>query len=105
MPRPKKFPPRQQGYQRMYGESNGNSRLREYQVAEIRARYARGESVATLAETYSVSVSTVFQVVARKTWRHVATDGLSPRRIVTGPTGALALLVGGGGQLHIQADA
>ena len=54
------------------GSRNGEAKLTERQVAEIRARAAQGELQRVLAAEYSVSRPTISRVVSREGWRHVA---------------------------------
>jgi hypothetical protein len=54
------------------GSRSGQAKLTEEQVQEIRYRYEQGEAGLNLALAFSVSPSTISQVVLRKTWRHVA---------------------------------
>ena len=54
------------------GESSGNSKLTEAEVAAIRKAYATGRwTQAQIAEHVGVSPSTVSQIVRREGWRHV----------------------------------
>lgn len=52
------------------GEDNGNSKLTEQDVAEIRAAAKAGTSNAALAERFRVDQKCVYNVVHRRTWRH-----------------------------------
>lgn len=52
------------------GEDNHFTKLTEAQVVDIRTRKAASKW--ELAEEYGVSPSTVYQIRARRTWRHVA---------------------------------
>lgn len=54
------------------GEANGNSRLTEVQVREIRARHAAGERQVLLARAFGVSQAAVSKIVRREWWSHVA---------------------------------
>lgn len=54
------------------GSRNGNSKLTEAQVAEIRKRAAAGELHRALAAEYGVSRSNVTRIVGRGGWKHVA---------------------------------
>jgi hypothetical protein len=54
------------------GELNGQSKLTEPQVVEIRRRVAAGETRTALALEFGVHLITVSQLVRRLTWRHVA---------------------------------
>jgi len=53
------------------GTDNGRARLTEADVRGILVRHAYGETVAELARCFGVQYTTVWQVVAGKTWRHV----------------------------------
>jgi hypothetical protein len=53
------------------GSRNGEAKLTEQQVAEIRARAGRGELHRILAAEYGVSRPTISRVVNRGGWRHV----------------------------------
>lgn len=53
------------------GAQNGQSKLTESVVREMRAKYAAGASVADLVREYQVSVGTVSPMLHRKTWKHV----------------------------------
>lgn len=50
------------------GESNGHARLTETQVREIRVRYITMEDLAT---QYGVGLTTIHNVIHRKSWAHV----------------------------------
>jgi hypothetical protein len=56
---------------RARGERDGNARLTEPQVLEIRARYAAGERQDRLAAEFGVTQVNISCVVRRKTWRHI----------------------------------
>lgn len=54
------------------GEMSARSKMTEIQVKAIRASYAPGfVTLKSLAEEYSLCIATVYQIVTRKTWRHV----------------------------------
>lgn len=53
------------------GETSAQARLAAGQVREIRLRRSEGESGASLAAEFGVSVGTVCDIVKRRTWRHV----------------------------------
>jgi hypothetical protein len=58
------------------GERNGNARLTDAQVAEIRRRYVRRVNGAELAAEFGVSLATVMNVMAGRAGRYrVATNG------------------------------
>lgn len=54
------------------GSRNGQARLTEQQVREIRARAAAGEQQKVLAREFGVAPITVSNIVRLKSWRHVA---------------------------------
>ena len=59
--------------ERAKGVTNGMSILTEDQVREIRARYERGaDSLAAIGRDYGIQKSTVFKIVTKKNWKHVA---------------------------------
>lgn len=51
---------------------SANRRLAVSQVAEIRNLYGRGVKRVTLARKYGVTPDTIWQVVTRRSWRHIA---------------------------------
>lgn len=54
------------------GEEVGTSKLKEYQVLEIRAKYKpRVYTRKMLADEYKVSVATIKDVVSGKSWKHL----------------------------------
>ena len=54
------------------GEKNGNAKLTESQVIEIRQRYVNGDvSYATLAKEYEVDPSLIGNIVNKKMWKHI----------------------------------
>lgn len=53
------------------GSRNGNSKLAESDISLIRAAYANGETLVTIAERYSVDQSCISKINLRKTWRHI----------------------------------
>lgn len=50
----------------------GTNKLTDRKVVNIRRRAAEGERHAKLAEDYGVSAVTIFNVVTRRTWKHIA---------------------------------
>lgn len=54
------------------GSVNGQAKLTEYVVAEIRRRAAAGEMKKRLAREYGVDPSTITSITKRRSWRHVA---------------------------------
>lgn len=53
------------------GEDNGHSKLREYQVTEIRSSLAKGTSCHELAALYGVNRRTISAINCGHIWRHV----------------------------------
>jgi len=54
------------------GENNGNSRLCEQQVLDIRELYATGNYVyRQLAEAYNVTITAICEIVKRRKWKHI----------------------------------
>lgn len=53
------------------GERNGASKLNAVAVAEIRRRYAAGESQESLGRFFGVGHATISRVVRRVVWRDV----------------------------------
>ena len=54
------------------GETNGDSKLTEEQVLEIRKKYVpRKYPLTKLAKEYKVAKSTILKIVNRKTWTHI----------------------------------
>lgn len=60
------------------GESNGNSKLSENQVIEIRNKYKQGSTQEELAELNGVSRSLIGGIVNNRKWKH-----LLPKEIIT----------------------
>jgi len=56
---------------RRVGVAVPSSKLEESDVFEIRQRYTAGETMQALATDYGVSISTVHNIIRRKTWRHL----------------------------------
>ena len=60
-----------QGRATARGEKSASAKLTESNVFDIRALYAAGGvTMDSLADRYSVSGNTIWQVVRRKSWRH-----------------------------------
>jgi hypothetical protein len=55
-----------------WGERNGNSKLTEAQVREIRRRRAAGESLSVLAVDYGVLKAAIWSIANRRTWKDIA---------------------------------
>ncbi len=53
------------------GEKSSFSKLKEFEVLEIRDKYSCGVASIDLAETYNVSQSTICRIIKRKTWQHI----------------------------------
>lgn len=54
------------------GSRNGQAKLTERQVAEIRQRAAQGERRRLLADEFKVSETTIYRLANGEGWRHVA---------------------------------
>jgi hypothetical protein len=54
------------------GESNGNSKLKERQVKDIKQRLKRRESQYAIAGDYGVSQGIISRIKLGKVWEHVA---------------------------------
>jgi hypothetical protein len=54
------------------GVTHGRSKLTAADVVAVRAAYAGGETIASIAARYSLRTSTIQAVTSRTTWRHVA---------------------------------
>lgn len=53
------------------GERHSRARIGAKEVAEIRKRAAAGEADSLLGAAFGISRKTVFDVVARRSWRHL----------------------------------
>jgi hypothetical protein len=53
------------------GEGGGSTRLREADIAVIRTRFAAGETMTCIAESFGVHKATIFKVIHRRTWKQV----------------------------------
>lgn len=53
------------------GRANGKAKLTPNKVREIRTAYRNGASQTSLSREYGVKQSTIWQVLAGKTWKHV----------------------------------
>jgi hypothetical protein len=60
------------------GEKVHTARLRDADVVQIRARLAAGETRNGLARGYGVSPSTILDIAAGKSWRHIHGGGPIP---------------------------
>tara|TARA_Y100000034_G_C6892135_1_gene410639 strand:- start:994 stop:1527 length:534 start_codon:yes stop_codon:yes gene_type:complete len=55
------------------GEEHGGAKLTDENVKEIRVAYGSGEHTAPeLAQQYQIGISTVYSVIAKRTWKHIA---------------------------------
>ena len=54
---------------RLPGERNGNSKLTEQQVLEIREKIDKSNQ--ELAELYNISKRNIHQIISRKRWSHI----------------------------------
>lgn len=57
---------------RLVGSKDGNAKLTEYRVQQIRTRSAGGESYRSLAKEFGVTYGLIGHIVRRRLWRHVA---------------------------------
>lgn len=53
------------------GEANGNARLSESDVLEIRARCTAGDNKKNIANEFGVTRDTIFRIARRDTWTHI----------------------------------
>ncbi len=53
------------------GEKNGCAKLTTCDVLEIRRRHKNGELLRLLADDFNVSITAVWAVATRRTWKHV----------------------------------
>lgn len=53
------------------GSSNAHAKLIEQDVVKMRARYADGETVASIARSVGISWENCKKIVTRKAWKHV----------------------------------
>ena len=53
------------------GENNGNAKLSDQDVHEIRNRLERGQTRALIAKDYPVSASMIGMIGAHKVWKHI----------------------------------
>lgn len=54
-----------------HGSRNGNSKLTENAVREIRKRFQVGATAPALAKVYGIHPGTVYSIVYGRVWRHV----------------------------------
>ena len=56
----------------LIGENSSNSKLKKWQVLEIRARYIKGiVTLKMLAKEYGVSWPTIADIIKRKNWKEI----------------------------------
>ena len=55
----------------VFGYEHVNAKLDEYAVRAIRAAHASGQSVSSLARQSGVALSTMQDIIHRRSWRHV----------------------------------
>ena len=60
------------GVVRSPGEANGNARLTDDDVRDMRRRYLQGESRQDLALAFNIDATHVWRIVTNRSWRHVA---------------------------------
>lgn len=53
------------------GDKNGNSKLTENQVLEIRKRLKNGESNISIATLYNIGNTAISKINLNKTWKHI----------------------------------
>jgi hypothetical protein len=56
------------------GEKNGSSKLKEYEVQEIKKLILEGVKIAIISRKFNVSWSVIDSIKRNKTWRHVLLD-------------------------------
>lgn len=54
-----------------YGKDNGNSKLTDEQVVDIKIKIKKGLSFASISRTYEVSETTIAYIAKNKSWRHI----------------------------------
>jgi|SRR5687767_9763401 len=55
----------------MHGSKNGNSKLKEKDVLQIRARFKKGQSCASIAKSFRVSASTIELIRNGRLWKRI----------------------------------
>tara|TARA_R110002020_G_C16256725_1_gene770182 strand:+ start:371 stop:877 length:507 start_codon:yes stop_codon:yes gene_type:complete len=60
-----------EGLRTAKGEKNSQSKLNKYQVIDIRQKVADSYSTSWLARMYGVSPSTISDIKARRSWKHI----------------------------------
>lgn len=62
------------------GQTNGNSKLTDAKVIDIRARYAAsGVTMQSLADEFGVSLGLISHIITRRTWRHIPAVTTGPQ--------------------------
>jgi hypothetical protein len=56
---------------RLWGADNHAAKLDEAKVREIRIRRSNGETLSSIAASYSIAVQSVWSVVKKLSWPHV----------------------------------
>ena len=56
------------------GEQHHKAKFTVEQIRDIRHRRRAGESAGALASAYGVYTNTIYAIIKRKTWKHVADD-------------------------------
>ena len=69
---------------RLRGEKNPKSILTEAQVIQIRQRYKEGNSGPSLSAMLGVSHKAVYDIIHRRTWKHVADERSDPAQCCAG---------------------
>jgi len=59
--------------QRMRGDLNGNSKITEQDVINIRSEYSPriNGGLSNIAKKYQISITNVHDIITRKTWKHI----------------------------------
>lgn len=53
------------------GSRNGNSKLTESDVRDIKKRYGLGEKASSLAREYHVDRTNIWKIISNQTWKHI----------------------------------
>jgi len=53
------------------GEKHYNARLTDNDIREIRMRFSNGESQIDIAKDFNMTISSIYGIVNRKTWKHI----------------------------------
>ena len=54
-----------------YGEDNNLSKINYVIATKIREKYREGQSVRDISKEFNLSISTIYQIINLKTWKHV----------------------------------